>query len=124
MISFKVHFSRSYAFLLLAALAVGIAVAPVAVQAQAKSLAISPAASLAMFDQPAVQGASAKKETKSEQEETTEFRHSATVRWFANLLHIDVETAATGFEYFNFLIIVLVVGIPLLRVLPKALRKR
>ena len=63
-------------------------------------------------------------EKKSEAEETLEYRHSATVKWFANLLHIDVETAALSFEYINFAVIVLALGIPLFKLLPKMLRKR
>jgi len=55
---------------------------------------------------------------------TLEYRHSATVQWFANLLHIDVETAALSFEYINFAVIVLAIGIPLFKFLPKMLRKR
>jgi F-type H+-transporting ATPase subunit b len=61
---------------------------------------------------------------KSEAEETLEYRHSATVQWFARLLHIDVETAAKSFEYINFLVVVLAVGIPLIKIVPKVLRKR
>jgi len=63
-------------------------------------------------------------EKKSDEEMTQEYRHSATVQWFANLLHIDVETAALTFEYINFAVIVLAIGIPLFKFLPKLLRKR
>jgi len=63
-------------------------------------------------------------EKKSEEEVTQEYRHSATVQWFAKLLHVDVETAATVFEYINFAVIFLALAIPLARLLPKLLRKR
>ena len=63
-------------------------------------------------------------EQKSEAEETNEYRHSASVQWFAKLLHVDVETAATIFEYINFAVIVLAIGIPLTRMIPATLRKR
>jgi F-type H+-transporting ATPase subunit b len=46
------------------------------------------------------------------------------VKWFANLLHLDVETAAKIFEYINFAVILLAVGIPLAKMLPAAMRKR
>jgi F-type H+-transporting ATPase subunit b len=46
------------------------------------------------------------------------------VQWIANLLHLDVETAATIFEYINFAVILLAVGIPIAKMLPAAMRKR
>jgi F-type H+-transporting ATPase subunit b len=63
-------------------------------------------------------------ETKSESEETDKYRHSATVQWVSNLIHVDVETTAKGFEYINFIIVILAVGIPLVKILPKVFRKR
>lgn len=61
---------------------------------------------------------------KSSSEESNLYRHSATVQKLARLLNVDVETAAKGFELFNFLIIALGIGIPLGRMLPKMLRNR
>lgn len=61
---------------------------------------------------------------QEEAEETDQFRHSPTVQWLARTLHMDVETAASAFEYFNFIVILLFVGIPLYRTLPKILRER
>ncbi|WP_263353682.1 ATP synthase F0 subunit B [Acidicapsa acidisoli] len=61
---------------------------------------------------------------KSEADETQEYRHSASVQALAKLLHMDVDTAATGFEYINFAVILLAIGIPLFRILPKAMRER
>jgi len=46
------------------------------------------------------------------------------VKWTARNLNIGVETASTVYQIANFLIIVLLVGIPLGRVLPKIFRKR
>jgi len=63
-------------------------------------------------------------EKEEEADETAAYRHSATVQWLANALHLDVETAAKLFEYINFAVIVLALGIPLFRMLPKVLRKR
>jgi F-type H+-transporting ATPase subunit b len=65
-----------------------------------------------------------KAEKAAESEETDQFRHSATVQWLAKTLHMDVETAATSFEYINFAVIVLFIGIPLYRTLPRILRER
>jgi F-type H+-transporting ATPase subunit b len=80
-------------------------------------------------DQPAIASdkpvkGETKAEKKSEEEETNVYRHSATVQWFAKTGHIDVETAAKLFEWINFAVIVLAVGIPLFKILPKVLRKR
>jgi F-type H+-transporting ATPase subunit b len=63
-------------------------------------------------------------EKTTEQEETNAYRHSASVHWLANLLHIDDETAAKTFEYINFGVVVLALGIPLGKMLPGVLRKR
>ena len=41
------------------------------------------------------------------------------VKWTARLLHLSVETTANIFEGINFAIIVLAIGIPLFRMLPK-----
>jgi F-type H+-transporting ATPase subunit b len=65
-----------------------------------------------------------KQEQDSEEESTNVYRHSPTVEWVARTLHVDVETAARGFEIINFAIIFLAVGIPLVKVLPKVLRQR
>lgn len=52
------------------------------------------------------------------------FRHSPMVQKLANLMHVDVETAARIFEIINFLIIVLGIGIPLFKIMPKVLKNR
>jgi F-type H+-transporting ATPase subunit b len=65
-----------------------------------------------------------KAEKAEEADETDAYRHSASVQWFAKLLHLDVETTAKIFEYINFAVILLAVGIPLAKMLPAAMRKR
>lgn len=65
-----------------------------------------------------------KAEKTEESDEQNQFRHSPTVQWLAHALHIDVETAATAFEYTNFAVILLLIGIPLGRAIPKILRER
>ena len=39
-------------------------------------------------------------------------------------MHLDVETTARIFEFFNFAIVALAIVIPLARIMPKVLRKR
>lgn len=75
-------------------------------------------------DQPRIGQPAPKSMPKSEQEEIDSYRHSATVEWCSRLLHTDVETTARIFEFINFAIIVLAVGIPLFKVLPKTFRQR
>ena len=65
-----------------------------------------------------------KAEKEAETDETVQYRHSPSVQWLANLLHLDVETAAKVFEYINFAVILLAVGIPLGKMLPAAMKKR
>jgi len=81
---------------------------------------------LARSQEPAAQASATapEKPVKSEADETEAFRHSPTVVWVSKLIHLNVETTAKGFEIINFGIVVLAVGIPLFKILPKALRKR
>jgi F-type H+-transporting ATPase subunit b len=58
------------------------------------------------------------------EEDTSVYRHTALVQSVAKALNLPVETTARGFEFINFLILALLVGIPLLRTLPKVIRKR
>jgi len=102
--------------------------------ARAASLAIPPfpvpafaaPAALLAFDQPALRGEAApgKPETQSQEEQEKKFRHSPAIEWFSKLFHLDVETTAQIFEYFNFAVIVLAVGIPLFKALPALFRRR
>jgi F-type H+-transporting ATPase subunit b len=61
---------------------------------------------------------------QSEKDEYNDYRHTALVQSLAKMFHLDVETTAQIFEFINFAIIVLAVGIPLFRFLPKVIRKR
>lgn len=71
-------------------------------------------------------GADAQKQTNqqdSEQESGDNvYRHSPSVRWLAGVLHVDKETAAEVFEYFNFAILAGAVLYGLLKFLPKTFR--
>jgi F-type H+-transporting ATPase subunit b len=61
---------------------------------------------------------------KSEEQENDQYRHSAVVKYLANLLHLDLETAARTFELFNVTVVVLGLGIPLVRIMPRMMRSR
>jgi len=65
-----------------------------------------------------------KKAEKSEQDEKNVYRHAKIVQSIAKLINLDVETTARLFEYLNFAIIFFAVVIPLVKVMPKVLRKR
>jgi F-type H+-transporting ATPase subunit b len=61
---------------------------------------------------------------KPEQNENDVYLHAPVVRTIARMIHLDVETTARIFEGINFAIIVLAIGIPLFRWLPRFLRNR
>lgn len=60
----------------------------------------------------------------TEHDEMDAYRHAPIVQSLAKMLHLDVEATARLFEIFNFVIIVLAIGIPLIKIFPKLLRKR
>ena len=95
-------------------LAIAAAVAPVKIAAQqAAPTASSDAAS------------SAKPAAQTEEEQNNAFRlEGPIVKASAKALNLDVETTARIFEFINFAIIGLAIGIPLFRFLPKFLRTR
>jgi F-type H+-transporting ATPase subunit b len=111
--------------LFLAVLAAGVAIAPFRIAAQEQAV---PAKSSTASQVPAAQAPTNEKanpeSAKSEQNETNQFRHTAIVRAAAKALHLSVEATARSFEFINFGIIALAIGIPLFRFLPKFLRKR
>ncbi len=120
----KLSLRNAAGLILLTALILGIVLLPPVLPAQAAD-STSPAQAQPEASRPASPFRNAHKEVKkSEAEETEEYRHSASVQALAKLLHVDVETAATGFEYINFAVILLAIGIPLFRILPKAMRER
>jgi len=112
---------RISSFVLLAVALFALAGAPIAAIAQASeqtSQAQTKAKPESVFKQ------EHHAEKQAETEDTQQYRHSASVQWLARLLHTDVETAATAFEYLNFAVIVFGLGIPLARWLPKEMRRR
>jgi len=65
-----------------------------------------------------------KKAESSDEDEKNVYRHTKIVATVGNLLHLTTEQTARLFEIINFLIIVLAVGIPLVRFMPRLFRKR
>jgi F-type H+-transporting ATPase subunit b len=62
------------------------------------------------------------KETAAEDDNV--YRHTPLVQSLAKSFHLDVETTARLFEYINFAIIALAIVIPLVRIMPKVIRRR
>jgi F-type H+-transporting ATPase subunit b len=118
---------RFFGFVLFVALAFA-ATVPVRLAAQAAAPAPSSAPVAAAPNAQAGEAAkpeAAKSEAaKSEADEENVYRHAPIVQTLARILHLNLETSARLFEFINFGIIVLAVGIPLVRYLPKVLRRR
>lgn len=104
---------------LFAALAGGFGLSRHAV-AQQDAQAPAASSSNAAFDQDEAE----KTTPKDEQKELDIYRHSPLVAKIGQKMGLDVETTAKLFEAINFLIIVFAIVIPLVRILPKALRNR
>lgn len=68
--------------------------------------------------------AEGKQEQKSEGSSEEAFLKSSMVKTFARLFHMNLETAGWVFEGINSAILFLAIFIPLMRVMPKMLRKR
>jgi F-type H+-transporting ATPase subunit b len=68
--------------------------------------------------------APASKAAKSEKDEDNVYLHAPIVQTIGRVLHLDVETTAQIFVFINFAILVFGVGIPLVRIVPKVIRKR
>jgi F-type H+-transporting ATPase subunit b len=112
---------------LLGTLAAAVTLAP------ARSMAQTPAASqapAAPVPAQATQSAAKPPVAQSEEQTEEEVQHNLfrlegpVVKWTSRTLHIPVETTAILYEVLNFLILALVVGIPLVRWLPKHLHHR
>jgi F-type H+-transporting ATPase subunit b len=109
---------RVSCFALLAVLAAGVAVAPFRLVAQ-ESAPVANSAPVATPNETAKPEAA-----KSEEENNDVYRHTPIVASAAKALHLEVETTARLFEFINFAIIALAIGIPLVKILPKVIRKR
>jgi len=99
-------------------LAAGVAVAPVRLAAQETAPAAAAPATAT--------GEAAKAEAPKSQEEQNKafLTEGPVVKWTAKTFGLTNETASTIFLFINFGLIVLLVGIPIVRILPKVFRKR
>lgn len=96
-------------FLLLTALAAGVALAPVVAKAQEA--------------EPQSAATEAAKPTQEEQNEAF-LTNGTLVKWTAKTLNVSNKTASNICLFINFGILVLLVGVPLAKITPKVLRKR
>jgi F-type H+-transporting ATPase subunit b len=107
---------RALSFAFLAVLVASVVAAPYRLAAQQSA----PAAQT----QPAAESQVPEKPEPAKEEGENRFRYTPTVQAAAKVLHLSVETTARTFEFINFAIIALAIGIPLFRFLPRFLRKR
>ncbi len=108
--------------LLVAALVAG-AFAPLRLSAQAAAPVAAP---VAQSMQVPAAGEAPKAEAPKTQEEQNEafLTEGPIVKWLAKTLNVDKKTASTIFVFINFGVIVLLIGVPLYKALPKLLRAR
>jgi F-type H+-transporting ATPase subunit b len=115
----KVHlrFSRwVFGLVVLAGLVAGTAVLPLRVAAQETAAGQTATAPTDSKTEPV---------QSEEEQQNNAFRlEGPVVKWTAKTLHLPIDTTADLYDIFNFLIIALAVGIPLLRWMPKYLRQR
>jgi F-type H+-transporting ATPase subunit b len=73
----------------------------------------------------ATSGKAATEERPTQEEQNKQFLIGGPiVKWTARTFNTSVETASTIYQIVNFLTLVLLIGVPLARVLPKVFRKR
>jgi F-type H+-transporting ATPase subunit b len=110
----------------LAGLVAGTAALPLHVLAQEAAVGQAAAAPTDSKPDAAQSGLAQSEPARSEEEQQNNaFRlEGPVVKWTAKTLHFSIETTADLYEIFNFLIIALAVGVPLLRWMPKYLRQR
>jgi F-type H+-transporting ATPase subunit b len=104
-------------FLILTALTVGVALAPLSMAAQEAPKPQEAAA------QSATTTPEAAKPTQEEQNEAF-LTNGSLVKWTAKTLNVTPKTASNICLFINFGILILLVGIPLAKITPKVLRKR
>jgi F-type H+-transporting ATPase subunit b len=116
--SFHIPSNRISRFLLLTLAALMLSAAPLSTRAQqvAEGTGDHPASTV---------GTAAVDERPSQEEQNKEFLIGGPiVKWTARTLNTSVETASTIYQVVNFLVILLLIAVPLVRVLPKIFRKR
>lgn len=115
---FRQDFRFRFQLLLFAVLLSAVIASPARMAAQAQPTAQTSNANSAEK----VIGKSGGKETAAEDENV--YRHTPLVQTLAKSFHLDVETTARLFEYINFAIIALAILIPVVRIMPRIIRKR
>jgi len=111
---------RVFLVLFLTAIIAGVAMAPCRLAAQESAPAAQPAAQA-----PASQSTAQPEAAPSQEEKNQAFLlEGPMVKWTARTFSLSAAAAAGIFELINFAIIVLCIGIPLFRWLPKFLRQR
>jgi len=114
---------RFFCFVILAALALGQAVAPV--RALAQDATPPETSAPATSDSPAQTAAPKDSGPSEEEKQVQQFRlEGPVVKWTAKTFNLSIEKTADIYEILNFLIIALAVGMPLFRFLPRFLRNR
>lgn len=117
---------RIFWFVFAAALIVWTVAAPASLAAQQSAPAAT--ASTAPAAQPAHEHRATSFNTEvtpsNEEDEMNVYRHAEIVHTLARIFHLNVETTARIFEAINFAIIALAIGIPLIKFLPRIIRKR
>jgi F-type H+-transporting ATPase subunit b len=103
-------------FLFLMVLAAAVAVAPVRLAAQESTPAVT--------SQAAAPAAAAEAPKSQEEQNKVFLLEGPIVKWTAKTFGLTTETASGIFQFINFGIIVLLVGIPVIRILPKIFHKR
>jgi F-type H+-transporting ATPase subunit b len=112
---------RFFELVLLGALALVSAVAPIQIRAQSTD---QPAQPTIETPKQEAQNPPKTEAAKSEEQENDQYRHAPVVKTLARWMHVDVETAARIFEIFNVSVVVFGIIIPLIKIMPKLLRKR
>ena len=107
--------------LLLLVLTLATAVAPLHVAAQNPEPPAQPTVESTTQE---AQNPATTEAAKTEEQENDQYRHAPIVQSLARLMHVQVETAARIFEIFNVSVVVFGILIPLIRIMPKLLRKR
>jgi len=107
--------NRVFWFAILAVITLGLTVMPYSVAADQPATATPSAAA---------SGTEAAPAAKSEKDADNVYLHAPVVQSIGRALHLDVETTAQIFVFINFAILVLCIGIPLVRIAPKVIRKR
>ena len=105
-----------FCFVFSAVLAAAVAPCRMAAQQTAPAAASQPSAATTKTPESS--------ENAADDEASNKFRHNPLVKSAAKVLHLSDETTARTFEFINFAIVVLGIGIPLYKFLPKFLRNR